>query len=83
MSFSCNIKPPPSQVKSIHQQIISLIRRIFALSHDELDDGPGAGPTLVTVVNASRVQADIDRDIAAAKLTSKQFKRVQEVVIIE
>ena len=36
----------------------------------------GQNPTIVTVVNASQLQLDVDRDMAAAKLTSISFKYI-------
>ena len=47
-----------------------MIKSTFAQSGYELMED-GGGPSLVTVVNSSRVEADIVRDVAAAKLSSK------------
>ena len=64
----CNIKPPPSQVSKIHQQIIECLKTSLAEKDVQLQDDKD-GPTVVTVVNASRTKADIERDMQAANLT--------------
>merc|ERR1711892_1377505 len=46
---SCNIKPPPEQVKAIHSQIIKMIKTTFSQHGYELVED-GRGPILVTVV---------------------------------
>jgi len=73
--FSCIIKPPPGPVGKIHKQIIKLIRTTLGKhGHTLADDG--SGPTLVTVVNSSRTQEDIDRDMKAAKLSDSEASDV-------
>ena len=64
----CNIKPPPRQVTSLHQQILHKVEERMAGQKISLERG-SRGPALVTVVNSSRVYADIKRDIEAARLT--------------
>merc|ERR1719186_1692023 len=79
--MSCNIKSPPSQVKNLHKEIIEKMKSTFSDKGCELVQD-GDGPTLVTVVNASRVKADIKRDMAAAKLTSSESSSVLLLRII-
>merc|ERR1719186_1298152 len=73
--MSCNIKSPPSQVKMLHKEIIEKMKSTFSDNGCELVED-GEGPTLVTVVNASRVKSDIKRDMEAAKLTSSESTSV-------
>merc|ERR1711892_1520954 len=75
LSVSCIIKPPPTPVKKIHGQIIKLVETILGKHGHELVEG-GSGPTLVTVVNSSRTQEDIDRDMKAAKLSDSEASDV-------
>merc|ERR1719186_932867 len=73
--MSCNIKSPPSQVKNLHKEIIKKLKSTFSANGCELVQD-GDGPTLVTVVSASRAKSDIKRDIEAANLTSSESARV-------
>merc|ERR1719186_2087725 len=73
--MSCNIKSPPSQVKMLHKEIIEKMKSTFSDNGCELVED-GEGPTLVTVVNASRTLSDIKRDMEAAKLTSSESSSV-------
>jgi len=73
--FSCNIKPPPAQVETIHGQIIQMIQMTLQQQGYELQKD-GRGPTLVTVVNASRTQEDIERDMIAANLSGSETSDV-------
>ena len=70
--FSCNIKRPPAQVEEIHSQIIQMIQTTLQHQGHELQED-GRGTTLVTVVNASRTQEDIERDMIAAKLSGNSI----------
>ena len=70
--ISCNIKNPPRQVRNLHPQIMEMINSTFANHGYQLMED-GLGPTIVTIVNASRTQADIQRDVFAANLTSREF----------
>merc|ERR1711892_914985 len=72
---SCNIKPPPAQVQSIHKEIIKLIKTALSQHGCELIKDNN-GPTLVTVVNSSRTQEDIERDMLAAKLSGSEASDV-------
>ena len=72
IKMSCTIKSPPSQVKILHKEIIEKMKSTFSANGCELVED-GEGPTLVTVVNASRTLSDIKRDMEAAKLTSKDL----------
>jgi len=75
VSVSCTIKPPPGTVTKIHKQIINLIKTTLG-KHGHTLTEDGSGPTLVTVVNSSRTQEDIDRDMKAAKLTDSEASDV-------
>ena len=67
--ISLNIKSPPNQVQGIHRQIVKQMKEVFATLGYKLRT-KGEGTTVVTVVNSSRAQADFDRDVKAANLTS-------------
>jgi len=73
--FSFIIKPPPGTVTKIHKQIIQLIKTTLG-KHGHTLAEDGSGPTLVTVVNSSRTQEDIDRDMKAAKLSDSEALEV-------
>jgi len=72
---ACNIKPPPKKVKAIHREIIKLIKTTLHPHGYELEED-GSGPTLVTIVDASRTQEDIERDMKAAKLSGSEASDV-------
>merc|ERR1711892_37142 len=72
---SCNIKPPPAHVKSIHKEIIKLITTVLSQHGCELIKDNN-GPTLVTVVNSSRTKEDIERDMLAAELSGSEASDV-------
>lgn len=69
--ISLNIKSPPNQVQDIHRQIVKQMKEVFATNGYRLRT-KGEGPTVVTVVSSSRAQADFDRDVKAANLTSEE-----------
>jgi len=74
-NVSFTIKSPPSQVVDIHQQIILKIQTILGKNDFQMKVDKN-GRTLVTVVNASRTQADIERDLIAADLTDTEAANV-------
>merc|ERR1711892_976929 len=64
-SICCNIKPPPTNVELIHMMILE---KTFATKEYSIKNEKN-GPTLVTVVNSSRLAADFERDLDASDLT--------------
>ena len=57
---------PPSKIATAHSQIIKKLEKRGCLIQDT--NQPDV-PAIVTIVNSSRVLADIDRDILKAKGT--------------
>ena len=56
------ILPPPSKINTIHKAILAKLQD----SGVKLEDSDN-GPCIVTVVNSSRLQADMERDLREAR----------------
>ena len=70
-----NIIEPPAIMKNIHEEILRRLSQGLQLRHDP------AGPCLVTVVNNSRLLADINRDLRRAKGENKNSDAFTNVFI--
>jgi len=77
-SICCNIKPPPTNVELIHKMILE---KTFATKEYSIKNEKN-GPTLVTVVNSSRLAADFERDLDASDLTDCEAANVSIIRII-
>ena len=58
--------PAPSRAATVHTQLLSKMDDLLDIRGLHLDEGQ-SGPCLVTVVNASRIEADINRDTGCIK----------------
>merc|ERR1719483_715700 len=73
--ITCNVKLPPATAKLIHVKILEKLASTVRENGYELKTD-GEGPTLVTVVHSANLSEDISRDMAAAKLTDLERKKV-------
>merc|ERR1711936_274849 len=73
--LDCNIKTPPVKGAALQQQILQNIKSSLGEQDIHLREG-NYGPTVVTVVNSSRTNADIRRDVRAANLTDTEAENV-------
>ena len=53
--------PPPSKAATVHDQMLDSLDDILAGEGRRLQEGR-SGPCLLTIVNASRILADINRE---------------------
>lgn len=62
LSANLNFIDPPTQVSRLHEKFVEKLTRWFTDNGVILSTSPDA-PSVVTVVNGSRVAADIKRDL--------------------